>query len=116
MVLDHAAARATATAWRWPPESEDTVAVKVSSKGRPDATLYFSKSSGLLVKIERRGTLAGQDTEFEYIYSGHKAFAGVKMPTKELQKVNGRKQAELTSSDYSFPTTLDAKTFARPGK
>ena len=50
----------------------------------------------------------------EYLYSDHKEFDGVKLPTKEVDLINGRKFSELTSMTYKLPKKIDDATFAKP--
>jgi hypothetical protein len=93
---------------------EPAAGVKVVRKGFADTKMYFLKRNNLLAKIERRTAEAGLPVDKEYFYSAYKEFDGVKLPTKEMLKVNGRKWTELTISDYTFPAKLDAATFAKP--
>jgi hypothetical protein len=88
------------------------VGVSVSSKGRPDATLYFDKESHLLVKIEREANLGGRKVDKEYLFAGYKEVDGVQLPTKLTEIVNGRKFSEMTVS-YKLHKPDDA-TFAKP--
>ena len=96
-------------------KDKDCIGVQVTKKDRRDVNLYFDKATFHLAKQERRA-LDDNDKEVteEAFYSGYKEFSGVKMPTKEVVKVNGRKWTELTISDYSFPAKFDASTFAKP--
>jgi hypothetical protein len=95
-------------------EGEEAAGVKATRKGHADTTLYFSKKTGLLVRIARRGAVAGKEAEMEWTYGGHKEVAGVKVPTKEVQSVGGKKVAELTISEWSFPAKIDAGRFTKP--
>jgi hypothetical protein len=95
-------------------DGEAAAGIKVVRKGHADTRMYFLKRNGVLVKIERRVTEAGLPVDKEYLYSAYKDFDGVKLHSKELIKVNGRKWTQFTSSDYSFPAKLDAGTFAKP--
>ncbi len=95
-------------------DGKSVVGVQVKRKGQPELHLYFLESGGLLVKIEREARVAGLKVDKEYLYSEHKAFDGVKLPTRQTVLINGKKFTEFTSSDISFPSKLDAKTFDRP--
>jgi hypothetical protein len=88
--------------------------VKASSKGHNDVKLYFDKASGLLVKIERRARQAGLPVEKEYLYSEHKPFDGVKLPTKQVELLNGKKFSQLSSAAYKFLDKVDAAAFDKP--
>jgi hypothetical protein len=95
-------------------QGEDTAGVKVVRKGRAETRMYFLKRNGLLAKVERRVTEAGQGVDKEYFYSGYKDQGGVKLHTKELVKVNGRKWTEFTISDTSFPAKIEPGAYAKP--
>jgi hypothetical protein len=88
--------------------------VKVAHTGRPEVKLYFDKQSGLLVKIARRAKEANLAIDKEYVYSRHKGFEGVQLPTKYAELANGRKLMEATEMSYRFPRSVDDKTFSRP--
>jgi hypothetical protein len=88
--------------------------VKVAHKGHTDAALYFDKQSGLLVKIQRRAREAGLMVDKEYVYSDHKDFDGVKMPTKQQELLNGKRFTDLAGISYKFPRSVDDSTFAKP--
>ena len=88
--------------------------VKVAHKGHTEASLYLDKQSGLLVKIARRAREAGLTVDKEYLFSDHKDFDGVKMPTKQQELLNGKRFTELTGISYKFPSSLDDSTFAKP--
>jgi hypothetical protein len=95
-------------------DGKPATGIKVSSKGHNDAKLYFDKASGLLVKIERRAREAGLQVEKEYLYSEHKTFDGVKLPTRQVELLNGRKFSQLSSATYKFLDKLDAAAFDKP--
>jgi hypothetical protein len=88
--------------------------IKVASKGQPEVKLYFDKRTGLLVKAEHKGKEAGLDVIKEYIFSDHKAFEGVKLPTKWLAMTNGKRVAEWVVTSYKFPEKFDAAVFGKP--
>src|SRR5262249_25113206 len=88
--------------------------VKVSSKGHGDVKLYFDKASGLLVKIERPAREAGLQVDKEYVYSDHKTFDGVKLPTRSVELLNGKKFTQLSSAAYKFLDKPDASAFDKP--
>jgi hypothetical protein len=90
------------------------VGVKVTRKGYPDVKLYFDKKTGLLAKAERKGKEAGIDTTKEYFFGEPKDYGGLMLPTRFVEKSNGKKVAEWTISSYKFPGRIDAKEFAKP--
>jgi hypothetical protein len=93
---------------------QPAVGVKVTRKGHSDVKLYFDKDSHLLVRTERRASVAGTPVEKEEVYSAYKEFDGVKMPTKLVLYDGGKKFVEITSATYRFPSRLDDSTFNRP--
>jgi hypothetical protein len=88
--------------------------VRVTHRGRPDVKLYFDKQSGLLVKMARRAKEAGPTVDKEYLYSAHKSFDGVQLPTKYVELTNGRKFVEVADISYKFLRTVADSTFTRP--
>ena len=90
------------------------VGVKVSSKGHADAKLYFDGETHLLVKIERTALEAGLKLDKEYLFGDHKVFDGVKLPTRQMELLQGKKVMELTSASYKFPSKPDEAAFAKP--
>ncbi len=95
-------------------DGRPAVGVKVTARGRPDASLYFDKESGLLVKVARRAREAGVPVDKEYYYSEYKDVDGVKVPGKEVVHLNGRKFTEVQYSDCKFLSRPDESAFARP--
>jgi hypothetical protein len=94
---------------------QDASVVLVSRKDFPDARLFFDKKSGLLVKIARRATESGLPIAKEYVYSDHKEFDGVKMPTKEIITLNGNtKYSEVKFSNYKVLSRVEDKLFEKP--
>ena len=94
---------------------ESAVGVKVVQKGHADTKMYFLKTrTACLRRSSARTSEAGLPVDKEYFYRAYKEFDGVRLHTKELLKVNGRKWTELTISDYRFPAKLEASTFAKP--
>jgi hypothetical protein len=93
----------------------DAAVVQVSHKDYPDARLFFDKKSGLLVKIARRAQEAGVPVAKEYLYSDHKDFDGVKMPAKEIIKLNGTvKMSDVTFNNYKVLSQVKDKLFEKP--
>lgn len=94
--------------------SDAAVGVKASRKGNADVKLYFDKKSNLLTKVERRGKEAGLDITKEYFLSEPKDFDGLKLPSKHLELINGKKAAEWTITAYKFPSKVDDSVFNKP--
>jgi hypothetical protein len=47
-------------------------------------------------------------------YDAHKEFGGVQLPTRQITTVSGRELFSWSEIDYTFPDSVDAKTFQRP--
>jgi hypothetical protein len=94
--------------------SRSAAVVKVASKGHADVRLFFDKDTGLLLKLERSAREAGVMVDKEYLYSDHKDFDGVKLPTKLQELINGKRYIDLTNISYKFPRTVNDAVFARP--
>jgi hypothetical protein len=93
----------------------DVSVVLVSRKDSPDVRLFFDNESGLLVKMARRGTESGVPVAKEYLYSDHKEFDGVKMPTKEVILLNGTaKLSEVKFDKYKVLSRVEDKLFEKP--
>jgi hypothetical protein len=95
-------------------DGEPAAGIRVSHKDFPVTRMYFLERNGLLAKVERRAVKAGLSVDQEYLYSGYKEFSGLTLPTKEVVKIDNRKDSEFTISNYSFPAKLGAGAFARP--
>jgi hypothetical protein len=90
------------------------IGVKVSSKGHADAKLYFDNQTHLLMKIERSAQEAGLKLNKEYLFGDYKDFDGVKLPTRQVELLEGKEVMELTSASYKFPSKPDETVFAKP--
>jgi hypothetical protein len=88
--------------------------VKVSRAGKPDVVLCFSKADALLVKAQFAGKSAGVPTNKEFVYSEHKPFGGVKLPTKIIDMRDGVRIGEWTVTDYRFVDKFGAEEFKKP--
>ncbi len=88
--------------------------VQVLRDGRPAVKLFFDKGTGLLTRIERRAREAGLLVEKEYLLSQPREFEGITLPTRTIEKINGKKTLELTVASYEFPEKFPASQFTRP--
>jgi hypothetical protein len=94
-------------------EDQDTVGVKVNSKGHRDINLYFDKANGLLLKIEHKvpNERGGEDILEEILLSDYKDQSGIKSPMKEVVYQNGKKHMEMAVTEVKHLEKLDAKVF-----
>jgi hypothetical protein len=94
--------------------NEPARGVQVSSKGHADVKLYFDAKTHLLVKMERQAAEAGAKVVREETYSAHKDFDGVRLPTKIVQTVGGKKLSETAEVEYTVPRKLEEASFGKP--
>jgi hypothetical protein len=96
-------------------EGKPAVGVVVKTKGHRDVKLYFDKSSGLLVKRERRiAGDAGKETLQEVFFSDYQEKDGLKHYRKISALQDGKKLLEGTVTEIEFFDKLDPKVFAKP--
>jgi hypothetical protein len=97
-----------------PMSGQPTVGLLVGSKKFPATRYYFDAKSNLLVRTLCKAWPEGSAIQQrEILFSGHKPFDGVMLPTEYTDKRNG--QVVLTLKiDYSFPEKLDEKEFTPP--
>jgi hypothetical protein len=94
-------------------EGQPAAGVLVTRTGRTDVTLHFHGSSGLLVKC-RFVSRAEPGAVKEWFFSRHKDFAGVKLPTRLIDRKNADRLGDWDVTDYKFVDRFDAATFKRP--
>ncbi len=87
--------------------------VRVVTKGRPEARLYFDRDNQLLVKVVRQARLAGVPVEKEYVFRAYRDFDGVRLPTRSVETLGGQKFSELKSATYTLKKPADSQ-FNRP--
>jgi hypothetical protein len=93
---------------------EPALGVVVTKAGRPDVYLWFSKATGLLVKARFRGSDGGQPTTKEFVFSGHKEFEGVKLPTRLVDYANNIRMGDWEITEWKFSEKLNAEDFKKP--
>jgi hypothetical protein len=97
---------------------KNAVGVQVSHKDRRDVNLFFDKETGLMVKAETRSKdlFGGNDQEFtaETFYSEYKDFNGIKRPTKQILKRDGKDFGQFEITDFETKDKLDDSLFAKP--
>src|SRR5262245_11460377 len=91
-----------------------TTAIRIGSKGHSSVNLYFDAESNLLVRSYHPVWIEdGRVQVRDVVLIDHKAFDGVKLPTKIVDKRDGVSWNDCTA-EYKFPKEIDAKEFARP--
>ncbi len=93
-----------------------TVGVRVASRGHKDIVLHFDRSSGLLVKAERRtldpSTL--REVVQEEQYADYKDVDGLKRPMKVTVSKDGKKYMQAEVVELRYLDKLDDKVFSQP--
>jgi hypothetical protein len=94
---------------------DPAVAVRVSSRGHRDVTLFFDKETHLLIKTETRAK-AGTPVEgkVETFRGRHKAFQGVQRPTTLTVYHDGRSLISHWVLDYQVAEKPEGGKFAKP--
>jgi hypothetical protein len=94
------------------------IGIKVSHKDHQDVNLYFDKTSGLLVKSERKVKAqeeGNKEVSQEETYEDYKDIEGAKIPMKITILRDGKKYVEGENSEVKAVDKHDDKTFAKPG-
>lgn len=95
-------------------DGKKVVGVQVASKGHADATLWFDRTSKLLLLIEKEAKVGGMKVRKTYGYSDHKEFDGVKLPTRLFEKIGEQVVTQVSVVDYRFPRSILDAFFAKP--
>jgi hypothetical protein len=88
--------------------------VKVTARGRGEVILYFDAASDLLVKGVFKVREAGLEVTRESVFSDHRRFEGLMLPTRQVVTQNRQKIQEWTYDGYRFPERIDPAVFAKP--
>ena len=98
-------------------EGKPAVGVRVSAKGQKDVNLYFNKETGLLAKVERRGTDPNTGKEFteeRIILEYNKPNAeGLLSAKKVLVKRDGEKFMEAEVVDHKVFEAIEDAEFKK---
>jgi hypothetical protein len=92
------------------------VGIKVESKGHKDASFYFDKKTGLLVKIEHRTVdfQSMQEVTEERIITEYRDIDGRKAPKKVTVNRDGKKLLDAEVTEVKYLEKLDDSEFAKP--
>ena len=97
-------------------EDKPAIGVRVSSKDHKDISLFFSKETGLLVKVEHRTTAPGGDaeiTEERIILEYQKGPEGMMVPKKVLVKHDGKTFLEADVEEFTPLEKIDESEFKK---
>ena len=90
------------------------MAIKATQSGKPETTLYFNKSTNLLVKAAFRGRMPIGTVDREFIFGEFRETAGIKLPMKIVDYQGGLKMSEWKVTEYRFVERFDVATFKKP--
>jgi hypothetical protein len=90
--------------------------IKVTEPGGKDFKLYFSKDSGLPLKLVASKVVGfmGDDATQEWHYSKYKEIAGIKKAAHIDVKRSGEKLMTMDLADFEVLKDVDAKKFDEP--
>ncbi|MFN4259986.1 MAG: hypothetical protein ACK4RK_11890 [Gemmataceae bacterium] len=88
--------------------------IKVSRPDRPDVKLFFDQHTHLLVQLERRAPEKGVEVTKTILFDDYKEFGGVQLAIRQIDRTDGKTNAELAILSYRFPNALDDKVFTKP--
>jgi hypothetical protein len=95
-------------------EGKDTVGVRVSKKDENDISLFFSKETGLLAKLEHRTADAtGKEITEERIITEYQKVDGLPAPKKVLVKHDGKMFLEAEVLEVKMLEKLDEGEFKK---
>jgi hypothetical protein len=93
----------------------DVKAFDFPAKGVQGVRLYLDKKTGLLVKTSHRaidpGTGDRKEVTIDTLFTEHKDVQGVKVPMKQVTRVNGKELATMTVTEARMLEVVDPKTF-----
>ena len=93
----------------------DAAAIKATGPDGKDFTLYFDKTSGLLLKLSAKIIgFGGEEFLDETSYRDYKELGGIKKATKVESKRNGQRFIEAETIDFKLLDQVDPATFAEP--
>jgi hypothetical protein len=90
--------------------------VKVSAKGRRDVTLYFDKTTGMLVRFDQtvNDEGSGREVPQETYQSDYKDVQGTKQAYKFVVRRDSKLYLEGEASEITLTETLDSNLFVKP--
>jgi hypothetical protein len=97
-------------------DDKPTVVLKGTGPDEKDFTIYFSKETGLPVKLvaTKVAGFMGDEATQEWTYGGYKDFDGIKKATKITIKRGGDKFMNQEVTEFTALKDVDAKTFTEP--
>lgn len=95
-------------------DGKDVSGIEVGGKGLKDVKIYFEKSTGLLIQIERRGLDPTGMKELKQVMriTEYKEVNGLKKPSKVTVTNDGQKFLESTTTKIEVLEKIDDKEFS----
>jgi hypothetical protein len=92
------------------------VGVQASQKGKRDVNVYFDKETGLPLKCETTAPFfeGGQEVTQEFLFEDYKEFEGVKVATKMLWKMDGKKYLTREIDEIKPEEKIEDSVFDKP--
>jgi hypothetical protein len=95
-------------------EGRPAVGLRMKLEGGPEATWYFDKETGLLLKTEQRTKrFEGEDTVVETLYGDYQTFDGFPMARKVTSRRDGKLAYTTELIDFKAETPSEG-AFAKP--
>ncbi len=95
-------------------EGRPAVGLRMKLEGGPEATWYFDKESGLLLKTEQRTKrFEGEDTVVETLYGDYQTLGGFPMARKVTSRRDGKLAYTTELIDFKAATPSEG-AFAKP--
>lgn len=91
--------------------------IKVSHEGKRDVKLFFSKESGLLIKVEtmtKAQELGGKEVLQETVIKKHELIDGVRQPVKIELTLDGKRYVEAEMVNIESKPDLADSVFGKP--
>jgi len=95
---------------------DPVVGLRLSRRPFPEVSLYFDEKTYLLRKMTYKGRENGVIVSKEMVFGGYKEVGGLMLPTTQSTRAQGEEKYNLAEIEFTFPDSLDPKTFEKPSK
>jgi hypothetical protein len=97
-------------------DEQPAAAIKVTSPGHGDVTLFFDRQTGLLAKSSRstRDPLGPTETLVDTFYTDYKDFGGIPRARKISVHQDGKPFVDLVVTDFTASERVENGPFAHP--
>ena len=90
--------------------------IKVVTKEGDTFTYYIDSDSYVIVRVNSKIKVMGNDTDADTYYSNYKQVEGIAVPCKMESKTNGQLAGTVVVDSVYFNTELADSLFEKPGK